>query len=180
MDRLGEAGGAPGPIQAAVPRAPKTGRQRHVTGPLAGASKRLRKPRGGLNRKLDDTKRGMALGMAAVGVPQNKIAQALDVSKRVVETLAQKPDNNALIYDIRDKLKLTKMQKALYLEEKLWNLADDLIEAKDAKGVDGVMRAIHASEKIQAGVSGEVQKVEHSGLAQSVDLAGLIQVLINK
>jgi hypothetical protein len=146
--------------------------------PLLEASKRLRKPRGGKNRKLDDKQRGIAIGMAAVGVPQNKIAQALEVKTRVIETLAQNPNNNELIYDIRARLKLKKMQKALKLEEKLWDLVEAKIDAGDAKAVDGAMRAVHASEKIQQGVAGESQKIEHLGSPQAVDLAGLIQVLI--
>ena len=152
-----------------------------VTGsdlPLLGASKRLRKPRGGKNRKLDDTHRGIALGMSAVGVPKNKIAQSLEVPLTVIERLSEKQDNTQVIQEIRAKLKMTKMQKALYLEERLWNLADKKIADEDAKAVDGVMRAIHASEKIQQAVSGEGIKVEHTGSVTPVDLAGLIQVLI--
>lgn len=146
--------------------------------PLAQAARRLRQPRGGRNRKLDDVERGMALGMAAVGVPQAKIASALEVKKDVISDLAEKPDNNAEIYRIREKLKLTKMTKALQLEEKLWNLVDRKVDEGDAKAVDGAMRAVHASEKIQQAVAGESQKIEHSGTPQNVDLAGLIQVLI--
>ncbi len=117
--------------------------------------------------------------MAAVGVPYPKISQALDVPKQTITDLvAVSPGNKDLVSSIRENLKLTKMQKALFLEEKLWNLADKKIEAEDAKAVDGVMRAIHASEKIQQAVSGEGIKVEHTGMAPAVDLAGLIQVLI--
>lgn len=146
--------------------------------PLLGASKRLRKPRGGKNRKLGDVQRGVALGMSAVGVPQRKIAQALEVPVTVIENLAETKDNTRLIQEIRAQLKMTKMQKALYLEERLWNLADKKITDEDAKAVDGVMRAIHASEKIQQAVAGEGIKVEHTGSVSPVDLAGLIQVLI--
>jgi major membrane immunogen (membrane-anchored lipoprotein) len=119
--------------------------------------------------------------MSAAGVPQNKIAQALEVPKRSVETAIEK-ENKAenTIAVIRDKLKLTKMQKALLLEERLWNLADKKIEAEDAKAVDGVLRAIHASEKIQQAVAGESIKIEQKGGVPAVDLAGLIQVLIQQ
>ncbi len=168
-----------GPEGSNLPDAPVLGGESNPK-PLLGASKRLRKPRGGKNRKLDDTQRGIAIGMASVGVPQRKIAGALEVSVNNIEALVQKPDNNALIYEMREKLKVTKMTKALNLETKLWDLVEKKIDEGDAKAVDGAMRAVHASEKIQQAVAGESQKIEHTGVSPSVDLAGLIQVLIQQ
>ncbi len=173
---MGETGGLEGLVPPGVRDLPPAAPVK----PLAEASKRLRGPdrRGGQRRHLDPKQQGIALGMAAVGVPQNKIAQALAVPTKTVSDLAIRGDNKDVITEIRDKLKLTKMQKALFLEERLWNLAEKKIDAEDAKAVDGVLRAIHASEKIQQAVAGESIKIEQRGLAPAVDLAGLIQVLI--
>jgi hypothetical protein len=150
--------------------------------PLAEAKKRLTPPKKKPKRaKLSDREEGIAIGMRAVGVPQNKVAQALQVSeKNIVNITTRHPELQDKILAIRDSLKMTKMQKALLLEERLWNMVGDKINEGDAKAVDGVMRAIHASEKIQQSVAGESQKVEvkNSGTAQ--DLAGLIQVLIQQ
>jgi hypothetical protein len=149
--------------------------------PLAAAKKRLskyskRSPRA----KLTEKEEGMAIGMRAVGVPMNKVAQSLSVPVHVINDLNKFPAKQDAILELRDKLKMTKMQKALFLEEKLWNLVNELADEKDAKGVDGVMRAIHASEKIQQAVAGESQKVEVNQKGSTSDLAGLIQVLIQQ
>lgn len=151
--------------------------------PLAEAAKRLTKPK--KRRKdspLTEIEQGMALGMSAVGLPQNKIAQALMVPKHtVVEQIQAIPDYRQTILRIRETLKLTKIQKALFLEEKLWNLADHLIDAKDAKGVDGTLRALHASEKIQQAVAGEGTKVDLTmNQPPIVDLKILLQTILNE
>jgi hypothetical protein len=160
---------------------PETPREPGETLPLAEAKKRLTPPRKRTSRaKLSEKQEGMAIGMRAVGVPINKVAQSLDVPNHVIVDLNKFPDKQGAILELRDKLKMTKMQKALFLEEKLWNLVNELADEKDAKGVDGVMRAIHASEKIQQAVAGESQKVEVNQKGSVTDLAGLIQVLIQQ
>jgi NACalpha-BTF3-like transcription factor len=151
-------------------------------GPLLDASKRLKKPwKRRKDAKLTIEEQGIAIGMRAVGVPENKVASALAVKASDIANITKMhPELRDRIAAIRDQLKMTKMQKALFLEERLWNLADDKITEGDAKAVDGVMRAIHASEKIQQSVAGESQKVEVKQSGGVTDLAGLIQVLIQQ
>ena len=166
---MGETSGPPGPVPAVVGGEDK---------PLRAASRRLNKNR--RPSKLSDVGKGIAVGLSVLGVPANKIGSALDVPKSVIDHVRSGRYGEQL-QSIRDQLQLTKMQKALLIEERLWNLADKKIADEDAKAVDGVLRAIHASEKIQQAVAGETQKIEHVGTSlQTVDLAGLVQILIQE
>jgi hypothetical protein len=151
--------------------------------PLAAASTRIKPER---RKRKDSTlsriEQGMALGMATVGVPHAKIAQALEIPKDVLSHQIERiPEYKTTILSVREKLKLTKIQRAWLLEEKLWNLADRLIDADDAKGVDGTLRALHASEKIQQAVAGEGQRLEvKTDQPTVVDLKVLIQTILNE
>ena len=149
--------------------------------PLAAAAKRLRGRRP--KRKdssITELEQGIALGMSAVGVPQKKIAMALNTSPGAInDQLSRVRDVKETILALREKLKLTKIQKALYLEDRLWNMVDKMITDDNPKGVDGVMRAIHASEKIQQAVAGEGQKIDvTTNQPPAVDLKVLIQNLL--
>lgn len=150
--------------------------------PLSQAKKRLTKKRkpNSTGNHLTEREEGIAMGMRAVGVPVPKVARALEVKEGVIKRISNTESKQDVILEIRDKLKLTKMQKALLIEERLWNMVNDLINDKDAKGVDGAMRALHASEKIQQAVAGESQKIQVDDNRPPADLAGLIQILIQE
>ena len=121
------------------------------------------------------------IGMKAAGVPQTRIAEVMGVgTDTVTHALDRVPDSRTLIAEYRDKLKTLKIQKAHRVEGKLWARLESEVDGGEGKDVDAIMRAIHASEKVQASVAGEGQKVEVSGISANpvVDVKVLIAQLL--
>ena len=121
----------------------------------------------------------VALGMKAAGLSNKKIAQALELSPMTVpQVLKRIPDVTEQLNVYRDNLRLRKMKSIYDADERLWNRINRDVETADAKDVDALFRAAHASEKMSASLAGEAQKVDvKTDAAPNVDLKVLIQTL---
>lgn len=141
------------------------------------------KPLAAARRRLDGTERaerkGVAIGLAAAGLPQTKIANALGLSKQQLSaTLA--PDQET-IQQIRDRLKSVKIRHLERITGRLYPRIERDADKGDAKDIDALMRAAHAAEKIEAQISGEGQQVTVRGVqseAPNIDLKLLIQNIL--
>lgn len=124
---------------------------------------------------------GIVIGMKAAGVPQTKIAEALNVSAlHIGHVLDRTPDSREKIAEIREKLKVLKIEKANRVEGRMWERAEKEVEKGEAKDVDAMFRALLASEKIQAAVAGEGAASGAQGPPPApMDLKVLIQQLIS-
>ena len=167
MDRVHTADSPPSPPQ----RGPKPPKPLTPTGEklLAGASERLRR---GITKDI-------AIGMKAAGIPTLKVAEALDIS--TTQLAKEMAGAKEIIAHYREKLKVLKIEKAHQVEGKLWARFEREIDNGEAKGVDALARAIHASEKVQSAVAGEGQKIDVTGIPKNptVDIKMLIQNLLN-
>lgn len=155
--------------------------------PLASASRRLTKKEKGELFSPD-----VALGLRAAGVKSTHIAGAMGVSRREVTHQIALAGGQEQIQAIREKLKLSKMEKLNKIEGKLYDRIEVAVGARDgegkwkgagAKSIDALFRAAHASEKIQQAVTGETQKVEVSGSVATdpvVDIKVMINALLGK
>ena len=123
----------------------------------------------------------LIIGMAAAGIPKSRAARAVGVTAMVMnDILAEDPQSNEKIRRYREALKLQKITYAHKIEGKMWDFADRMIEKEDPKGLDATLRALHASEKVQASVAGEGQKVEVTGGVPQVDLKVLIANILGE
>ena len=138
---------------------------------------KIPQPRGRKHRKVSPD---VVIGMSAAGVPQNKIAEVLGVTRDGIKhALSESPDSRERIAVLREKLKDLKMQRAHRVEGKLWDRLETEVDQGDAKSVDAIARSLLASEKIQAAASGEAHasgSVAPPPVAQ--DIRVLIQALI--
>ena len=146
----------------------------------------LRHPKVGKRASAD-----LVVGMAAAGVSKTKIAQALHVTPTTVAAvLTAVPGSRERIAQLREELKATKLTRAHAVEGKLWDRLEHEVGAKgengtwvgggDAKDVDGIARALLASEKIQAAAAGEAHASGSSPEpASAMDLTVLVQALLS-
>ena len=122
------------------------------------------------------------VGLNAAGVTQTRIAKALGVSSKTIETsLDRLEGSREQIKTLRETLRLDTLKRANKAHDALWNRFDREIVKGTAKDVDAMARAAGAVEKIAASASGETLKVEHSGLAPAtqIDLKALITQFIS-
>lgn len=148
------------------------------TKPLAAASARLKEK----TKVPSKVRPDLAIGLKGAGVPQTKIAEIMGVSsQRLSHVLDNTPDAREEIASIREKLKLMKIARAHQVEGKMWARLEREVDSGEAKDVDAMARSLLASEKIQAGVSGEGAASGAASMAPSaVDLKILIQNLLDK
>ena len=122
----------------------------------------------------------IAVGMKVAGFPNTKIAKALgDVGEhQVTQMLARIPNLYEQVSIYRENLKLRKIKKMYDVNDKLWNRIEEEIPKGAAKDIDALYRAAHASEKMEASIAGEAQKVDITQpQAPNLDLKVLIQTL---
>jgi hypothetical protein len=91
----------------------------------------------------------------AFGLSQERIAQALDVSKSYVQTILRRPDVGELATSYRQAIIVQQMAHVVSLNDKAWTAADAALSAGDTRGFDAVTRGLAAMEKIAASASGE-------------------------
>lgn len=119
--------------------------------------------------------------MSAAGVPQVKIAKVLGVSDTSIENaLNRAPDSRERIAELRERLKLIKIEQANRLEERVWKRFERELDDGGAKDVDAVSRALFNLEKIQAAASGEANAsgAPSALTSPAVDLKILLQQLV--
>ena len=169
------------PLKAAAERwkaahIPPQNTKGYVTGRAMPKPPKEVKPRNPVNA-------GVAIGMRAAGIPNSRIASVFGTGVDAVKNaIARVPNAQGLILEYREALKVLKIQKAHALENKLWNRAELEIDEGEAKGVDAIFRALHASEKIQASASGEGTRVDLHQTSENpvADVKILIAQLLNE
>jgi len=136
----------------------------------------LRLPKKGRRASAD-----LVVGMAAAGVSKTKIARALHVDPNTVsKVLTAVPGSRERIAQLREELKATKLTRAHAVEGKLWDRLEHEVDSGEAKDVDGIARALLASEKIQAAAAGEAHASGSSPEpASAMDLTVLVQALLS-
>ena len=146
--------------------------------PLAAAQRRIRAAQVEKLRKHRPDP-SLVLGMVSAGIPRAKVAEALEVpAYTITRTLDEIPDADELIAKYRQALKTLKIQRAHKVEGRLWSRIEKEVEGGDAKDVDALFRAAHASEKIQSAVAGEGQRVEVTDSSPRINLAVLIKQVL--
>ena len=149
--------------------------------PLADARRRLDRAEYAKKHNLPvlDTHPDIVIGMAAAGLPQTRITQALGVPPDVVRGAIESAAGT--IAEIRDRLKTSKIKAMERVESRLWPRFEREADKADAKDIDALSRAALNLEKIQAQVSGEGQQVTVKGLSEApnVDLKIMIAALLD-
>lgn len=149
--------------------------------PLAAAQARFDAAKREKKRRATRPDPNLVLGMVSAGIPRLKVADVLEVSPNAItRTLQEIPDSEEIITKYRRALKTLKIQKAHAVEGRLWARIEKEIPTGNAKDVDALFRAAAASEKIQASVAGEGQKVEVTGAEPQVNLAVLIKQVLGE
>lgn len=147
------------------------------------------KPLGDARKRLQDAQRtrvrqsqgkkvmrpDVVIGLSGAGVPQGAIAAAFGVAQpNVAQMIKNAPNGREEIKELREALKLMKIRSLHRVTPLLMaRLAHEVgtPDANDpekwnggeAKNVDAIMRAVHASERTEGLAAGESQKVEVSG-----------------
>ena len=98
--------------------------------------------------------------LGAMGVSTRVASRALKLSQSAVTRVLHQPNVQELIGRYREVLRSDSLEKAVGVNAKAWTLADEVLDAKDTRGFDAVMRGLYATEKIASSASGEARRIE--------------------
>lgn len=98
--------------------------------------------------------------MGALGVSRRVAATALRLPPSTVGKVLSSPHVQDLIGRFREAIRADSLERAVTINTKAWQLADEVLTKKDPRGFDSVMRGLHATEKIAASASGEARRIE--------------------
>ncbi len=114
------------------------------------------------------------------GLSQARTAKLLGVSPDTIRRVERLPDVQQHIQELRHAWKQISLSRISGMAEDTWQMAQETVKNRDSKGFDNTMRGIAAMERISASVSGEGQRIEGSGTAETTpqgDLKALVTQL---
>lgn len=117
--------------------------------------------------------------LRAEGLTVKEIGRALAIDWHKVSGVLKQPSTQIEIVRRRELVKSVASEALPSITAKAYGLAEEAIDAKDAKSFDAAARGLHALEKIGSSVSGENQRmqVEHSGSVQTAPPVSAIEQL---
>jgi len=107
---------------------------------------------------------GQVAALKAEGLSNVQIARVLDTSRDSVRRVLALPETQAELVKCRELLKCQVITHVSEILDPAWALAKKAVEEGDTKSFENAMRGLVALEKIGQSVSGESQKVEHTGV----------------
>lgn len=142
--------------------------------PAAPPARRRGRPRGpGRPRKrtkITPAVETAVAAMGAAGASVRNIASVMDMAPASIQSIMHRPSTQELIQTVRLAVKQYAMNGVERAQSKAWKWVDELVETKDAKGFDYVVRGLLNQEKIAASVCGEASRVD-ARVAHEVSLA---------
>jgi hypothetical protein len=130
-----------------------TAAERKAIDPKYG--KRPKESTGYANRRIDDRERGAIAVLKAAGLSNAETSRALRLRRTTVDHAVKTDALQAEMTRWRTLFRAQALEQAQAIQLKAWTLAEDALDAGDAKSFDAVTRGIAAMERTAASASGE-------------------------